>query len=84
MNEHYVYALIDPINDVPFYIGKGKGYRAWKHLKPYQKTNKKKLKYIENIRQLGFEPIVKKIIENLSNEDALLFESFYIKYMNKC
>ena len=24
MKEHYVYALVDPINRIPFYIGKGK------------------------------------------------------------
>ena len=67
MKEHYVYALIDPVNRIPFYIGKGKGNRMYQHLKPYMKTNKKKLNYIENIRKLGFEPIALKNIDNLSN-----------------
>ena len=27
----YVYTLVDPRTSVPFYIGKGKGRRAWQH-----------------------------------------------------
>ena len=28
MKEHYVYAIVDPINKIPFYIGKGKYERC--------------------------------------------------------
>jgi len=72
--EYYVYALIDPINRQPFYIGKGKNKRAWVHFEPGQKCNKTKLNYIKNIKNLGFEPLVYKIYENLSNKKALKIE----------
>ena len=83
INEHYVYALVDPINRIPFYIGKGKKDRCFKHLKGQANYNQRKLKYIDNIRNLGFEPIVYKIIENLSNSDSLKLESFFIDYYNE-
>ena len=72
--ECYVYALVDPINRQPFYIGKGKKRRAWAHFEPGQKCNKKKINYIKNIRNLGFEPVVYKIYENLSSDEALKVE----------
>ena len=83
MKEYYVYALIDPINRIPFYIGKGKKNRCYSHLKGYANYNLNKLKYIENIRFLGFEPLVYKLIENLSNLDSLKYESFFIKYFKE-
>jgi hypothetical protein len=78
--EHYVYALIDPINKVPFYIGKGKGDRCNAHLKGYANYNEEKLNYIHNIRELGFEPIVYKINEKLSNQNSLKIEAALISY----
>ena len=46
-NYYYVYVLVDPINRIPFYVGKGKGNRMYQHLKG-DKGNKKKVRYIEN------------------------------------
>jgi len=79
MNNFFVYALVDPINRVPFYIGKGKGNRPYAHLKGYANYNQKKLNYISAIRNLGFEPLVYKIIENLSSNESLEYEKIYIK-----
>ena len=68
---YYIYALIDPINDEIFYIGKGKNKRAWEHLKhgKNDSMNKKKISMINNIRMLGFEPKVDFIVENIEDED---------------
>jgi len=78
-NYYYVYVLVDPINRIPFYVGKGKGNRMYQHLKG-DKGNKKKVRYIENIRMLGFEPYAMKVQDNLTESEAYSLERIGIKY----
>jgi len=33
MNKYYVYSYINPTTGQPYYIGKGCGYRCYRHLK---------------------------------------------------
>lgn len=67
---YYIYALLDPINRTPFYVGKGKNRRAWQHLKFNKNDNNYlKKKYITNIRLLGHEPEIHFIMENIEDED---------------
>lgn len=79
----YVYALIDPINNVPFYIGKGKNKRAWEHLKGRANYNENKLRCIENIRLLGFEPEILIVKQDLTNSEALEYEKLLIEACNE-
>lgn len=70
---YYIYALVDPINNVPFYVGKGKNKRAFSHLRGNCEGNKKKTNTIKMIRLLGHEPIVTFIAENIENEQYAYF-----------
>jgi hypothetical protein len=73
-NIYYVYALIDPRTNLPFYIGKGKNNRMLQHLKKGSTNGVKKNARIEEIRLAGFEPAAVKLIENMFEEDAYAFE----------
>ena len=50
----YAYLYFDPRTDVPFYVGKGQGYRARKHL--HQATNRGVADRLEELRALGLRP----------------------------
>ena len=80
-NKFFVYALVDPINKVPFYIGKGCDDRPYHHLRKNSKElNISKVNYIKNIRLLGLEPTVHYISINLTERDAYNLELVCIKH----
>lgn len=67
---YYVYQLIDPRNNQPFYVGKGTGNRAKTHMWNTSKSdNPYKENKIKSIRNDGFEPIIEYIAENIIDED---------------
>ena len=84
MCEFYVYLLIDPFNNRPFYIGKGKGDRAFAHTKGWANYNEDKLNYIKSIRMLGQEPEVRFLKTNLTSSEALRIENFLIERFSFC
>lgn len=77
---YYVYMLIDPKTQLPFYIGKGKENRYLSHQKFKDNCkNVKKDEIIKNILQ-EYNEIPYKIIKNFDNEDdAYDYEELLIK-----
>jgi len=79
---YYVYELIDPRVNIPFYLGKGKGKRVYFHLSEKSRAksdNFKKFDKIKKIRKEGYEPEVK-IVQYFEDEnDAYEYEEKLIK-----
>lgn len=81
-NIYYVYILIDPRVDQPFYIGKGKENRVASHYYNWaslDKTNKCKVDTINELKHLGFIPTYYKLTENLTEREALDYEELLIR-----
>lgn len=81
---YYVYALIDPRNNLPFYIGKGMKKNS-RHLDHFCETNEStsnrhKTFKINHLRSLGFEIPVSIVFDNITLEDdAYTLESCLIR-----
>lgn len=71
--DHYVYVYLDPRNDKPFYIGMGKGNRAFDHLK--DQSESEKAARIREIRDAGLQPKVEILVFGLDRETALKVEA---------
>ena len=87
MHNHFVYIYYDE-NNVPFYVGMGKGHRHLDHLKyaknaiTYRAARNKlshKLNKIIQMLEQGLEPTIVLASENLSSEAAKILEIQYIK-----
>ena len=74
-NPFYVYALKDPRENpaAVFYIGKGTGFRMESHLE--EKNISTKQLIIDKIRLSGHEVIIEKIVDDLTEPQALKIEA---------
>jgi hypothetical protein len=68
-----VYVYSDPIDDKPFYIGKGQGNRVFSHLDDPSETAK--TAKIRAIRAVGVEPRIDILRYGLSEAEAVLVEA---------
>lgn len=64
----YVYTYIDPETALPFYVGKGRGRRAWKHF--HQTHSRPMADKLASMRTAGIEPEIR--IDPCADEDAAL------------
>lgn len=77
MNDYYVYQLRDPRSELPFYVGKGRGHRAYEHLSG-KCGDKHKNNTINKILRDGYKVQVEFLWVNLYEKDALRREVWAI------
>lgn len=71
MNEYYVYEHYRPDTGTCFYVGKGKGKRAWdmKHMR-----NRHHMAIVSKLTSMGFSVDVRIISRDMTSETALALE----------
>lgn len=77
-NCYYTYQLRIEDEPLPFYVGKGRGNRAWEHLSPYRQDTSHKSNKISKAQNQGRNILVEFLEVDLCEFDAHLWEVFYI------
>jgi hypothetical protein len=78
--DFYVYGYFDPETDELFYVGKGSEYRDRSHLKPSAWSNPATsgnpffYYKIKSLMDKGLSPVVKRLYENLTEQEAYSIE----------
>ncbi len=73
---YYTYIYFNPVNDIPFYVGKGKENRANIHYRGYS-TNKQVAGYIKNLKEDDIDPKIE-IIYTTNETAAFWLERCFI------
>lgn len=84
-NIYYVYALIDPRTNLPFYIGKGHDERMYVHLSETKDSTRNihKFNKIQAISSAGLKVIVEKLYCELDEPTAYYLEEFLIAHYGR-
>lgn len=69
---YYVYHILHPLTEEVKYVGKGKGTRCYEHLrdKGSNAHNARLNGWTRNFVEINFPPIIVKIVENISEQEA--------------
>jgi len=67
---YYVYLYVDPRDDRPFYVGKGKGERVLAHLDDSRDSDKTRI--IAELQEAGVTPRLDILAHGLKNEETAL------------
>lgn len=78
---YYVYIYSDPDTHKPFYVGKGKGNRAFDHLTDTKDSEK--VRYLKRLKDEGKEPIIELLVHGVDNETAEKVEAAVIDLIGK-
>jgi uncharacterized protein len=78
---NYIYAIYDPREALPFYVGRGVGDRVFSHLK--DSHNEEVDKKISLLRNQGLEPVIKILIHGLNLKQARASETVAIAMLGK-
>jgi len=73
---YYVYLYLDPVTNLPLYVGKGRGTRILSHLRADGDCDKGMA--MCRLRESGQQPVLKFIRYGLTDTEALLVESAVI------
>lgn len=78
--KYYVYLYVDPRTDIVFYVGKGKGNRAFSHLRDQNECEK--VRVMEELDKLGLEPRIEILKYGMTEQQALLVEATAIDLLD--
>ena len=83
--KYYVYIYYDPRNNLPFYVGKGKGDRYLSHLSEQNSDNGNNQKFnkIKEIQSEGLEPEIKFWDVKLFEDEAFNIETMLIMHFGR-
>lgn len=87
-NDFYVYMLIHPVTNLPFYVGKGRDSRGWKHilLRNNPKVSNANPHLYNTIRKIinDCQQVIVRIVKTFSTEaDAFVHEQSLIKQIGR-